>query len=696
MRLLLSCLIFLSFPLWGNLQKPFTVNLNTPHYQDGVISTHQGGVINSPELRIQARHIIYTNKTEKSGPIHRVFAEGDLMVEKEGETYVGRRLEYDFITKTGIVYEGVTAIDLWFLGGEQIRLNADQSVYLYNAFVTTSENKQVDWKIHSKEVTVTKQKFLAAKNVSFRFFDTPIFWLPAFKSNLKTLMDSPVRYKVSWDKGLYPQLNMRYRIYSWEQLDLFIRLNIRPSRGIGGALESDYHSFNQRTKFRTRSYIDHDTFYRDTHPNRSRTHYRLQGAYEAHNEEGNTQFHATYDWLNDKNLQTDFSNDVFELNTAKQTGIHIKHFQDWMICGINGRFRINGFQGMKQKLPESFWSPKPFTLGKSGILSQNRVKMAYLDYVSATDIESGIPDFSAARISTQNTLYRPFSYKGFHFTPLVGLTGIFYGDSQDRRPASQAAFHYQALMNLKLQRSYQTLRHVIQPYIAYHGITRPTLSPDTPYIFSIQDGFNQLNQLRTGLRTLLYFRQSPLFEPNIIADIYAYSFMSHSTFINKTPKIEGNFLWNFPSWRIHSSIGWNRERQALDYTNLGLAWTINENFAFKTEFRHRSPFNWRRDDPNNFIMEVTRDISELLHSPLSDKRNTLLSRMQIQITPQWTARLESQLGWGRSGEPHYNKIKVDLITLISTSWKLRLTFTHSPAPKNKTDHFSFSLSLAKK
>ena len=83
MRLLLSCLIFLSFPLWGNLQKPFTVNLNTPHYQDGVISTHQGGVINSPELRIQARHIIYTNKTEKSGPIHRVFAEGDLMVERK-------------------------------------------------------------------------------------------------------------------------------------------------------------------------------------------------------------------------------------------------------------------------------------------------------------------------------------------------------------------------------------------------------------------------------------------------------------------------------------------------------------------------------------------------------------------------------------------------------------------------------------
>ena len=695
MRLLTLILLIFIFPLWG-AQQQFTVNLKDPEYKDGIISTNQGGVITSPELRIQARHIVYVNKVEKGETLHRVIAEGDLMLDSGGHTYVGRRLEYDFITKTGIVYDGVTAIDLWFLGGEKIRLNADRSFYLYNAFVTTSERHKADWEIHSREVEITKRNLLAAKSVTFRFMDTPIFWLPSFKSNLKALTESPVRYSVDWDKGLWPKLNMRYRIYSWEQLDLFLRLNVRPSRGAGAALESDYHSLNKRAQFLTRSYIDHDAFYRDTNSDRTRTHYRLQGLYKTHNEKGTSHLFTTYDWLSDKNMQTDFNNDEFELNTAKQTRVEMRNYQDWMIFGINSRFRINSFQGMKQELPEAFWTPKPFELGDSGIISQNRVKVAYLDYVSAKDIEPGVPDFNAARLSAHHALYRPFSRSGFTLTPLIGFDGIFYGDSHHDHPVGQAVLNYQLSLDLTLKRHYHSLRHVLQPYATYQGLTHPTISPDTPYIFSIQDGFNRLNLLKTGVRNLFFFKKAPLFEPNIIADLYAYSFFTTDTFQKTMPKMQGNFIWNFPSWRFSSRLGWNIEEQVLDYANIGLAWTINENFAFKTEFRHRSRFDWRKDDPGNFIMEVTRDISDLLHSPLSDGRNTLLSRLQIKIAPQWIARLESHIGWGRGGEPNYNEAKVDLITMISTSWRLRITFVHSPAPKKKNDRFAFGLSLIKK
>ena len=136
MRLCIFLFFLLVIPLYG--AQEFTVNLKDPEYQNGVISTHAGGVISSPELRVQARHIVYTNRMEKGETIHRVVAEGNLMLDSGGHTYVGRRLEYDFVTKTGVVYDGVTAIDLWFLGGEKIRLNSDRSFYLYNAFVTTT------------------------------------------------------------------------------------------------------------------------------------------------------------------------------------------------------------------------------------------------------------------------------------------------------------------------------------------------------------------------------------------------------------------------------------------------------------------------------------------------------------------------------------------------------------------------------
>jgi len=694
---LLLILFLLSGALFAADTTQFTVNLKNPIYKDGVISTDQGGVITSPELRIQARHIIYVNKVEKGKPVHRVIAEGDLMLDNMGRIYVGRRLEYDFVTKTGIVYEGATAVDLWFLGGEKIRLNPDRSYYLYNAFITTSESKKADWKIQSRELEIDKKSLLTAKNVTFRFFDTPIFWLPAFKSNLlKPLTEAPVRYRVEWDKGLWPKLSMRYRIYSWEYFDLFFRLNVRPSRGAGAALESNYRSPDKRKKFQTKSYVDHDAFYRDTNPDQSRFHFRFQGLYETRSEDNKSQLYLSYDKLSDRNMQTDFPSPDFEVSTVKQTILKIRNYQDWMILGINARPRINSFQGFKQELPESFWTPHPFTLGPTGIISENRLKVSYLNYVSAKDIESSVPDFDSARLEAHNELYRPFSYKALNITPLVGFTGIFYNQSRDGGTASQAILNYEMFIDLSLRRHYQTLHHVVQPYIHYKGLTHPTISPDTPYIFDINDGYNRLYQLRSGVRNSIYLKKYPLFEPNFVADVYLYAFFADRTFKKTIPKVHGCFTWNFPSAALTSRIGWNVEEQVFDFTNIGLAWTINENFAFKTEFRHRSRFDWRRDNYENYIMEVTRGIPQLLRSPLSDGRNTLLTRLQVKIAPQWTARLESHIGWGRGGEPNYNEVRVELITLISTSWKLRLVFTHSPAPHKKNDRFSFAFSLVKK
>jgi hypothetical protein len=694
MRRILTLALF--FAISVCCAQEFTVNLKDPQYQNGVISTHSGGVISSPELRVQAKHIVYSNRVDKGEPIHRVVAEGDLMLESGGHTYVGRRLEYDFVTRTGVVYDGVTSIDLWFLGGEKIRLNADRSFFLYNAFVTTSESKNADWKIHSQEVNITKKHYLDAKNVTFRFFETPILWLPSFKSNLKSVTESPVRYKVDWDKGLWPKLSMRYRIYSWETLDLFFRLNVRPSKGVGGALESDYHSPYKNTFFRSRSYLDYDAFYRDTNPDKAKTHYRLQGIYSSKSEDERSNILITYDWLSDKNMQTDFGSEDFELGPSKETRLEIRNYQDWMIFGIDGKFRVNGFQGMKQELPQSFWSPKSFDIGNTGIISENRLSVSYLDYVSAKEIEPDVPDYNAAKLQSRNILYRPFSKGGFTLTPLVGVEGVLYGDTRENKPAALGVALYQLLFDLTLKKRFETFRHVLKPYIHYEGMTHPSISPNTPYIFGIEDGFNRLNVIKSGVRNLIFYDHSPLFDPNIIADLYVYGFFGDQTFSKVIPKACGNFVWNFPTWKLTSKVGLNLETHVLDYINLGLAWTINENFAFKTEFRHRSRFDWRKDDPDNFIMEVTRDIHDLLHSPLSDGRNTLLSRLQIKIAPKWTARIESHIGWGRGGQPNYNEVKFDLLTMISTSWRLRLTFIHSPAPHKKNDRFTFGFSLVKK
>jgi hypothetical protein len=200
-----------------------TIDLKNPVFAHGVITTEEGGVITGQGIRIQARKIEYTNKIENGIRMQKIVAEGDLMMEYSNRAFVGSRLEYDFATRTGTLSDGKTFVDIWFLGGDKIELKEDGSFFISNAFITTCEDQENTWEINAKSVKITEDKLLAAKNIRFRFFKVPLLWLPSFKSNLKAFSDPPVRYKVIWDKGLGPRFTMRYRVFSWRDLNLLRR-----------------------------------------------------------------------------------------------------------------------------------------------------------------------------------------------------------------------------------------------------------------------------------------------------------------------------------------------------------------------------------------------------------------------------------------------------------------------------------------
>ena len=149
--------------------------------------------------------------------------------------------------------------------------------------------------------------------------------------------------------------------------------------------------------------------------------------------------------------------------------------------------------------------------------------------------------------------------------------------------------------------------------------------------------------------------------------------------------------WNRPSFSVRGTVAWNNEEQLFDFANVATAWTINEDFAFTLEFRHRSKYDWRKANHQNFIVDVARPIQELLESPLSDGRDTLLARFFLRLSPKWSVDVQSRHGWGRRHEPRYNAGKVDLYTLLSCSWRLRLSYERMP----NDNRFSGAVSLVK-
>ena len=654
-----SFLLASTLPL---LAKEVTVDLVNPSYDNHMAATDSGGVLRAKDMRIQGRHIYYDTKTQT------LTAQGDLLVDYGGRFFVGDKLEYNFVTHTGVVYEGRTADDLWFLGGKKILLKPDKSYEILGAYITTSENVERDWDIYAPSASVTSDSYLYAKRPKVRVNSIPILYLPSLKSDLKWQPESPVRYQASWLKGQGPRISARYRVYSWDNCNIFSRLDIRPDfqkLGIAGALEADYKE--KRHHFATKNFVTKDTFFNDTDPGKESFRFRVQGLWKAANE--SQTFHSAWDWYNDKNLPLTFKGEDFELNTAKRTELLLRNIGEKSIAGLYFRPRINTFQGFNQELPTLNLSLKPIALGKSGIIMENRARGAYLNYVYSDDIDGLIPDFRSARLEMDHNLYRPFRNRYFTFTPLAGFTGIFYSNSPSKGDVGQAVFRYEGLVNTKFSRNYRSYKHVIEPYVHFKGLTFPTISIDDYFVYSIADGYNRLNALRPGLKSNLYSHNQLM--PTVSADLYTYGFFSDNTYKLFAPKTYLDLLFHFPKVAVGAHGAWNFEESVLDYSNLSLLWTLNERLATSFEFRHRSRFDWRKDNHRNFILDVSRSIDELLESPASDGRNTFLTRLQIKLHPEWVVRLRMHQGWGRKDEPSYSEGIVDLLHMVTSSWKLR-------------------------
>ncbi len=655
----------------------FTIDLKDPVFTKGVVSTDQGGVISGDGLRIQAQKITYVNRIENGIHIHSIEAEGDLLFQYGDQAFVGKRLEYDLVSRSGTLYEGKTYVDIWYLGGDKIILQSDGRFSIVRGYVTTSESQDHTWELRADKIRISKERMLTARDIRLNFFNFPLFWVPTFCANLKFFHEPPIRYKLTWDRSLGPRISARYRIYSWEDFSLFLRGDYRVRRGGGAALESVYRTEDRRTEFITRSYGSIDD--KSVPIQERRNHFRLQGLFRSETQDGRTKAYLTYDKISDEKMIGEFKTDNFEISTQKRTRLFIDHKEVDSFVGIRVQPRINPWQSLNQELPSVTIGLKPFTFGSSGIIMQNWVNASYLDYVYATNLQDFIHNTNSGRLETVNQIYRPIPLRYFTLTPEVGIIAIFYSNSPHHNAARQFVGTYGCLLDTRLTRRYTHFTHQFRPYASFQGITRPTSRVDRHFIFGIDDGINRINALRLGVENNLYQWKKGCDLPTIGADVYTYAFLGNRGELTIFPRLYTDIDLSYPTETTRVGFVWNMQKRVVDRINAQIAWTVSQNLAFTLEMRHRSRFDWRKSDHDNFILDVSRSIHELVQSPISDGRNALLAQIQLRLHPLWTCHFATHMGWGRRNEPMYHSEKIDLYTMVATSWRLRISALFSPA-----------------
>jgi hypothetical protein len=653
--------------------KGVIVDLREPEYSDGVLKTTKGGVVTAPGMRLQARSIIYTRKVNENAPVSRIEAEGDLLIEFGEYIFIGSRLEYDFQSKQGLIYDGRTASEPWFFGGSLIYLEPDGSYKIEDAFVTTSENYDKGWRIKAREATLKESSILSAKQVQVSLPYIPDFSLPSFKTNLNSVFDSPLRYSFRWGGRQGPRASVIYELLSWQYLKTFVRLDWRLNRGLGLAVETYLKSEDGREELESINYIAHDSAIPTPHEG---IRYRYQGDYRKLIDEDRLSLELTWDKLSDKYMATDYKDKGLELDTAGRTQLHLRLCKYAAITNFLTRVRINPFQTVKQELPSIETHFHPVNLYSTGVIFDNKVDVSYLDFQYADHLVN-VHDYCSTRLEYSQKFYKHLKLGFFNVTPEIGTDVIFYGRSPQKRPRwlLLGKFGYEA--NTQLYRYYNCSKHVITPYMSYNYYTYPSTSPKEHYIFDINDGLFYLNMMCFGLRQSFYSKTEDCIGRFLFVDIYANTFFKTRTIPLSTPKLYANVVFNSLAFLRHSiDTAWDFEVHQLDHLNIRLDWTFSDDLALAAEYRHRDSFDWRKADHTNFILDSYRTIRELYHSQLSDRRDTFLLHLFYRFNPVWALEFSSRQGWNRRREPKYTEFEVDLLAKPESAWRLRFSYRY--------------------
>lgn len=673
--------------LRGVLVEGITVDLREPTYSEGVLSTEKGGVISGPGgIRIQALKVIYTRKVVEGTPICKIEAEDELMLEFGRYIFVGKRLEYDFQTRTGVIYCAHTGMAPWYIGGEAIQLCADGSYTVLNGFLTTSEGHDTDWQISADEVKLRIDDVLIMRNVTFHFIRTPIFWLPKVKIGLETIFDNPFSYTLGWGGRQGPRFGMEYELFSWNRWKSAIRFDYRLKHGLGGGFTTWYHSEDYRENFEMINYAAQDASIFIHHEH---FRYLFQGAYSNLLMDDKLSVNLTWDKLSDKDMATDYADQGLELVEDGRTELEIRRQEDRWIANFLARARVNSFETVLQQLPtlETTWHP--FTLGSTGIVSDNIAKISYLNFVYAEDLRH-VHDYNAARVAMRNKVYRPIHFGPAVVTPEVGVDSVYYSDSPGGKDrwAVIGTFGFDA--RAPFYRRYVGGKHVVIPYATYQYFTFPTTSPDEHYIFDIDDGLYRLDQLRIGAQQSFYSKDwEGKLKRYIYTDLYAYAFFDTQTLPHVVPRIYSYTVFNSHSTLRHIvDTAFDIERGWIDHFNFRTEWTYGPDFAIAAEYRYRDAFDWRKADRTNFVLDSFRSVHELRHSQLSDRRNTALFHFFYRFHPNWAIEYESRHGWHTKDHTRYNEFEVDFLATLRSAIRTKISYQHNEAEDRVAIYFS--------
>lgn len=704
----LTPLLLAALPLWGGdadlppytassnlaLSVPFPsyqkvenlgeieVELQDPNFSKGRLSTTSGGIIKSSELWMQAQEIAYF-KEEVDGEDHTFLqAKGQVLVIYGERVFVGDAFTYDFTAHEGELFGATTGVGFWFISGEKITFKPNGSYTIEEALFTTSDNKDAQWQISSSRVEIYNDHRMIAKDVALKLRKAQLLYLPKLKANIKFFSELPLEYRFQWGSSNQRKVGVRYHAFSYDGLDIWGRIDYRFARGLGLGIDGDYLSPDKRDQISMRNYVARDSTVENS---KKKTRYRFNGGYKHQFENKKLNFLASYDRLSDSMVPGDYSDKDLDLPGASKTQAKFFYKDNKTIASVGTLIKLNGFQSVKQEFPLVKAARRPFYIGETGILSDHRLQIGYLDFEFANG--SNQSDFHSVRFISENNWYYPIKFHQLHITPSLGFNIFAYNNSQNGTNAHQILPSFHTRVSSHLKKEGKNLDQLLEPYIHYSVMRSPQNSLEHHYIFDLKDGLSKLNLIKLGAKDMLYKHGKRW----LSAEVYTFAFFEKPSDMAFIPKTYTEVTyWPYPYLTLRFNNHFDHGHGQMDLSSARAEYTHSEKLACATEIRHRGKYRWTKSDPENFFLEMERSQAALAGSTLSDRNNIVLLEALYRFDPNWTGHLQSRHGWNRIDEPTFNEYALSLSTAIGSNWKVNLSYVHQKVEDRVLVHITLS------
>jgi hypothetical protein len=663
-------------------ETPFEAHFQNPHYKSGVFYCQEGGYLEGPDVRIQAKKFAYTKDQKGEEIYHNVYCEDDILIHFYGWLIAADKFYYDFTTNTGHAEGARTTSYPWFINAPKMDFHANGKIVTHDACITTLEGKgrENDLTLRAKNMTLYPHKALYATNVQFRTLGLPTMWIPYLRMNLSKKDRSPFAVKFGWGRFMGPHLSFLYNFLDAYNTKGFLRIDtffngkyfdekFLNFESVGVGIDTVYNPPHNQRELYTRNYYVPELAI-DSPFKRNR--YRFQGVYADRLYSKKFSIKAQYDYVSDAQMAYSYQTRDFSLNTAGSTEMTIRHQEDGWLANLFTRVRVNDFQSINQHLPTFHYNLHPFEIPNTGIVGSSNFSAAFLNFQFSNDVtqRSG---FTAARVAVSPTLYRTFTWNHIHVMPRAAYRAIYYSNSPQGGPVGQSVADIGCNVSTKFHAKSNNSKHVLEPYADYYLLTNPRVPVDRYHIFSIDDGYNALNQLRFGLKQALYYKSHWGIKEIFSADIFANAFFNTTVEPQVIPIGYLNMdYFPLPFLKGNLRSSYNLAFNQLDYLNLLVDWTFNDNFAFQWVYQRRGPYYVRKGDFYNFVLNVTRTPEEILASPLSDQRQTMIFNTFLRLNPGLQAKFEIRGGWDRPDQDTFLEYLIDAQTVVFDH--LRLNF----------------------